>query len=118
VGAARYDLVFERGASYPLSLIWQDGDGTAKDLTGYTAKLQIRSSKGDSASSPLSERVSPGTITLGGAAGTVSMHWTPTETAAMTAGEEGWYDLLLTAGDGTVTRLLEGAATVQERVTQ
>lgn len=99
-------------------MIWQKGDGSAKNLTDYTAKLQIRASRGDSAAPPISERVSPASITLGGVAGTIIMEWTPVETAAMAVGELGWYDLLLTAVDGTVTRLLEGPVTVEDRVTQ
>jgi hypothetical protein len=57
-------------------------------------------------------------ITLGGAAGTITLSATATVTAALTAPFSGVYDLELVSGGGVVTRLLEGVATVSPEVTR
>ena len=55
------------------------------------------------------------TITLGGAAGTVTLAMTATQTAALSF-NKAFYDLELTL-TGTVTRILEGIITLSREVT-
>jgi hypothetical protein len=57
-------------------------------------------------------------ITLGDAAGTITLSATATVTAALTAPFSGVYDLELVSGGGVVTRLLEGSATISPEVTR
>jgi len=99
-----------------LTATWKDSAGTAVNLTGYTARLQVRATY-DSSSTILSLTSAAG-ITLGGAAGTIAITASATTTAALTAPFSGVYDLELVSGGGEVTRLLEGTATVSPEVSR
>jgi hypothetical protein len=112
----RYDLEIKQGATLSLTATWKDSSGTAVNLTGYTARLQVRATY-DSSSTILSLTSSAG-ITLGGAAGTIAITASATTTAALTAPWSGVYDLELVSGGGEVTRLLEGTATVSPEVSR
>jgi hypothetical protein len=112
----RYDLEIKQGATLSLTATWKDSTGTAVNLTGYTARLQVRATY-DSSSTILSLTSAAG-ITLGGAAGTIAITATATVTAALTAPFSGVYDLELVSGGGEVTRLLEGTATVSPEVSR
>jgi hypothetical protein len=76
------------------------------NLTGYTARMQIRETV-ESTATLHSMTTEDGGITLGGAAGTITLLISATDTAAFTF-ESGVYDLELVAGDGTVTTVIEG----------
>src|SRR6476659_7821206 len=41
--AAHQNLDCDQGAKFSQSLLWKDGDGAVIDLTGYTARMEIRS---------------------------------------------------------------------------
>jgi hypothetical protein len=111
-----YDLEIKQGATLSLTATWKDSAGAAINLTGYTARMQVRSAY-DATSTILSLTSSSG-ITLGGAAGTIAITASATVTAALTAPWAGVWDLELVSGGGVVTRLLEGAATVSPEVTR
>ena len=112
----RYDLEIKQGATLSLTATWRDSAGTAVNLTGYTARMQVRSTY-DSSTTILSLTSSSG-ITLGGVAGTIAITASATVTAALTAPWSGVWDLELVSGGGEVTRLLEGAASVSPEVTR
>ena len=112
----RYDLEIKQGATLSLTATWKDSAGTAVNLTGYTARMQVRSTY-DSSTTILSLTNGSG-ITLGGAAGTIAITASATVTAALTAPWSGVWDLELVSGGGEVTRLLEGAASVSPEVTR
>lgn len=117
--AAPIDLtVFaENGATFVQVLIWEDPAGVPIDLTGYTARAQVRPV-------PASDRVllsvsSPSSgIVLGGVAGTVTLTFSAAQTAALPHGRVGVWDLLLTSPTGIVTRLAEGAVSCSLSVTR
>jgi hypothetical protein len=111
-----YNLEIKQGATLSLTATWKDSSGTAVNLTGYTARMQIRSTY-DASATILSLTSSAG-ITLGGAAGTIAITASATTTAALTAPWSGVYDLELVSGGGEVTRLLEGTATVSPEVSR
>ena len=56
-------------------------------------------------------------ITLGGAAGTITLHISATDTAALTPGLY-VYDLEVVSGGGEVTRIIEGNFAVKAEVTR
>jgi hypothetical protein len=87
------------------------------NLGGYTARLNVRETY-SSASAILTLTTENNGITLGGAAGTITLTASATTTAALTAPFSGVYDLELVSGGGVVTRLLEGVATVSPEVTR
>ena len=88
---------------------------SVKDLSSYTAAMDIRRKQSDSTS--LASLTSGSGITLGGSAGTISIVLEDTETAAITPGPAVW-DLELIDADGKNTRLVEGTAEFTPSVTR
>jgi len=110
--AATYNLTIDQGSDFAIQLTLAE-NGSAKDLTGYSARAQLRPTK---ASSTLSATF---TCTVTDAsAGIVRMALGNSVSAALTAGIY-YYDLeIFTSGDGVVTRLIEGQATINQEVTR
>lgn len=111
-----YDLTLYQGASFTLTLTWKDAANAAINLTGYSAKMQIRYTAA-SPSVVLELSTTNGGISLGGTAGTITLNASASQTAALTEAT-GVYDLELTSGSGTVTRLLSGKYTLSPEVTK
>jgi len=88
--------------------------GTALNLTGYTARMQVREAA-DSTAYLLNLTSGTG-ITLGGTAGSVAVAITSAQSSAIDAGSYA-YDLELLSGS-QVTRLLQGAVNVSGNVTR
>lgn len=113
--AGTYDISVEQNATFSLTITWKNSAGSPIDLTGYTAKAVIQSQAGATLATLSSAGGVDGTITLGGAAGTIVL----TLPAAFTAGltpQIGMWDLLLTSGS-TKTRLLQGSVGISRGVT-
>ena len=90
-------------------------DNVAVNLTGYTARLQARIDV-DETDTILSLTTGAG-ITLGGAAGTITLDQTAGQTAVLPKGEY-VYDLELQSSGGVVTRLLQGELNISAEVTR
>tara|TARA_R110000868_G_C10713859_1_gene750204 strand:+ start:104 stop:457 length:354 start_codon:yes stop_codon:yes gene_type:complete len=116
MSAGRLNLICERGANFSAVLTWRDEAGVLVSLTGYTAEMDVRSTRIDTGTQLLTLTTSNSRIALGGAAGTITLTVLAADTAALTA-QTGWYDLLVTTSGGTVTRLFEGVFVIAERVT-
>lgn len=87
------------------------------DLTGYTARMQLRSNAGSDVVL-LELNTTNGGIAINPSTGTISLLITAAQTQAMDF-SNAVYDLQLTAADGvTVTRLVEGSISVEPGVTQ
>ena len=114
--AGTYTITIEQGATFSLPITWKDQLGNAVNLTGYTARLQVREEV-ESATPFLTLTTENGGIALGGAAGTITLTVTATATAALTA-SKGVYDLELISGGGVITRLLEGLVVIKKEVTR
>jgi hypothetical protein len=108
-----YDLVCPQGASFDKTFTWTIG-GTAVNLTGYTAAMQVRAYSDSSAA--LVSLTNGSGITLGGTAGTIGVAISAAVTTGLDAGSYA-YDLELYSGS-TVTRLLQGGFTVTGGVTR
>ena len=106
----------DQGATFSRAITWQDSQAVPVNLTGYTARMQVRDEV-DSASAALSLTTENSRISLGGTAGTITLLVSATDTAAVAAGEY-VYDLELVSGSGTVTRLIQGCFTVDAEVTR
>jgi hypothetical protein len=89
-------------------------DGTAWNLTGYVARMQVRRSANDSVK--LLDLVSPTNITLN-SSGQIVVNATATAMTAVPAGRY-VYDLEVESAGGEVTSLLEGRFVVKPEVTQ
>lgn len=132
MAAQTKNLYLEQGATFTRSFTYypadsvevdDDGDvtiiGPPYDLTGCTARMQIRRRPGGTVLLSLSS--DGGTITLGDAAGTVEMSAAETLTTAIPFRPrqyEAVYDLEIEFPDGRVDRVIEGAVTVSPDVTR
>jgi len=115
--ANKKDLTLDVGATFRLPIQWQQSDGTPYDLTGWTAKMQIRASYADD--TVLVEASSAnGRIDLTDAA----TGWLVVTIAAditTTLSGSGVYDIELTnPADGFVKRLLQGRMQFSPEVTR
>ena len=115
MAAGKHNFTCEQGATFSRVITINDNNDALLNLTGYTARMQVRSLV-DSASTLVDLTTENGGITLGGAAGTITLTINAATTAAIT--DDGVYDLELEAGDGTVTRLLEGLFRLSKEVTR
>lgn len=113
----KYNLRIYCGSTFNKVIAWKDESNNLINLTGWTARLQMRSSI--AADTPfMTLTTENGGITLGGAAGTISLMIVASATSAL-AIVEGVYDLQMIAPDGvTVTRLLEGFVFISPEVTR
>jgi zona occludens toxin (predicted ATPase) len=116
MAAATYDFDIEQGATLIKPIVWKDSTGTAVNLTGWTAKMQVRQSIA-SEDVLLEMSTSNGKITITPLTGSINLIFSAATTAAITW-KRGKYDLELTAADGTVVRLIEGQITVSQEITR
>jgi hypothetical protein len=114
MAAGTLGFTIEQGATFNLVLTWQV-NSTPVNLTGYTARLQARVDI-EETETILSMTTGAG-ITLGGAAGTITLSQTAIQTAVLPAGSY-IYDLELVSGAGVVTRLVQGDLLISPEVTR
>lgn len=112
----KYNFTIYQGATFGRVLTWKDENATPIDLTGYTARMHIRSSVDDD-TIIASLTTENGGITLGGEDGTITLTMSAATTTAITA-DSGLYDLELVNGGSAVTRLLEGNVIISKEVTR
>lgn len=116
---ANLDLTVYQGASWDYSLTW-NLSGTPVNLTGYSARMQIRPTY-DSSTVVLGLTSGTG-ITLGGTAGTIYLEASAATTAGFatenTPQEQYVYDLELVSPAGVVTRLVQGRVFIDPEVTR
>lgn len=86
------------------------------NLTGFTARMQIRETV-ESTTVLHSLTTENGGITLGGAAGTIALTISATDTAAFTF-DTAVYDLEVVSGGGVVTEIASGAVLMNNEVTR
>lgn len=117
MAAGVYDITIEQGADFNLPLTWKDGTGDPIDVSGYTARMQIRENfdSDDYIISLTSD--AGGGITLGGILGTVTVSISAADTATL-AQVEAVYDLELESPGGYVTRLTQGRVYISREVTR
>ena len=112
MAAANYDLTIDQGSTFVIDITVKES-GSVKDLTGYSARAQMRSTK-TAATVAASFSCSIPIPTNG----IVKMELPATTSSAMQAGLF-FYDLEIhTAGDAIVKRLIEGKVTLNQEVTR
>lgn len=114
--AGVHDITVEQGATFPLEVVYKDSTGAIVDLSGYTARMQIRKKK--SSTTTLSDSTTAnGEIVITAVAGKVVVTIPATTTAGF-EGRRAFYDLEIEDGSGFVTRLLEGDVCISKEVTK
>jgi hypothetical protein len=114
--AETHNITIEQGATFRLNITWNDSNGSPINLTGYTARMQVRKKHTSPDPPLLTFTTENGAITLGGAAGTIAVVGLATLTDDVDV-KTGVYDLELVNGT-EVTRLIEGAVTITPEVTR
>jgi hypothetical protein len=113
MSAARYNLVIDQGSDFAVSMVIKE-DGTVKDLSGFSARAQMRSSKNTTAVAATFTC----TVESPPTAGTIVMSLNAATSSALTAGTF-YYDMeVYTASDATVTRLIQGTVEVTREITR
>lgn len=116
MAAAYYDILIEQGATFVKNIIWKDSNGDPVDITGYTARMQIRRKKSSTTVEHSATTENDG-ITLGLTAGTIDILIPATDTAEFEF-TKGVYDLELVDPQGKVYRIIEGGVEVSKEVTR
>jgi hypothetical protein len=115
MASSTYDIAAEQGANYAATLTYRDSSNNLVNLTGYSARMQVRKTIGST--TPYLSLTQASGITLGGAAGTVAIAISAAALSAIPAGNY-VYDLELVSGAGAVVRLISGDFTVAGEVTR
>lgn len=112
MAAANYDLTIDQGSTFVIDVTINEG-GSVKDLSGYSARAQMRSTK------TASTVAASFTCTIPiPSNGIVKMELPAATSSGMTAGLY-FYDLEIhTSGDAIVKRLIEGKVTLNQEVTR
>ena len=126
MSAGRYDITVEQGATFDLPLRYKTPAGTPVNLTGYTARMQVREAPATAVFVEFNSTLTAnGFIFLtgtpqnreDGANGNVRVYMTAANTAAMPR-FAGRYDLELRDTTGYVIRLLEGQFKIEPEITR
>ena len=107
------NIFIDCGADYSTTVSVTDSTGSALDLTNYTAAAQIRK-KYESASATVAFTVA---FNSDRTTGKLDISLTGAQTASISHGRY-VYDVLITSGASAKTRVVEGIATFNPRVTQ
>lgn len=107
--AAKYDISVYRNADFTEQWTIQDSNGTAINLTGFSAELAIK--KSAEVSEKLLSLTSGSGITLGGVAGTIAISITDAQINSLKPKNLTYY-FTLTSGSVT-TRWIEGTFEVK-----
>ena len=110
--AAAYNLTIDQGSDFALDLVVKE-DNVVKDLTGYSARAQMRNTKSASAIAATFTCTVPSATD-----GEVKMQLLNSASSAISAGKY-YYDLeIYTASDVIVSRLMEGTVILTPEVTR
>ncbi len=104
-------MLIEQNATFSTTVNVVDSAGAAVNLYGYSASTQMRKSY-----YATSATIITSTIT-GNANGEITLSMTAANTANLTPGRS-VFDLLITAPNGTKTRVIEGIVVISPGVTQ
>ena len=106
----------EQGAVLNRLITWKDANGIAMNLTGFSARLAIKTAY-DVAGYTFEMTTSNGRIILGGVAGTITLYASANDTDDIGAGSY-VYDLkLIPASSADAVRILQGDFVVTPQVT-
>jgi len=109
--AAKANIVLDQGTTFITYLALTNTDGTVLDLTGYTARGQIRKWYTSNSYTTFTITITQPTD------GYINLALTANTTANMEPGRY-VYDIEAVNGAGAITRVIEGIVTVTPEVTK
>lgn len=111
----KVNLTIEQGTTFRYKFAWVDAKKRAINLTGFTARMQIKAAITDSAF--LVELTTANSkLAISEPTGIVSLYLSDAETTAFTW-SKGVYDIELISPTGDVYRMVSGSVTVSKEVT-
>jgi len=113
--AGQKNFEVDQNATFNFVLEYKDDEDNAIDLTGASAKMQIRDTKGGSKLAVTLTSPSGG-ITIDGPLGTLNIKMTPTQTNKLFYPKSS-YDVMVVDSNGNKIKLLEGFMTLNRSVT-
>lgn len=116
MAAGYHHFIIEQGATFQNTLTLKDSSDAVINLTGYSAEMDLRKNQDDS-TEVITLTVVNSRVVMGGAAGTVKLVISASDTSALTVGD-GVYDIELTDADGKVDRILEGTYSIRGNVSR
>lgn len=126
MASALYDITAEQGSTYGQVMTCRDAAGTLIDLSGFTARMQVRDGYAGEAAI-LDLTTENGGIALGGVLGTITLAISASDLAAISLppaiaqtgrpSKPFVYDLEIVSG-AVVTKLLYGTFTITGEVTR
>lgn len=111
--AGIYRLTIDQGTTVRIPLRWMRDDEPV-DLTGATARMEIRTTYGGELLARLDTE--NGGLVLGGEDGTIQINIPPSMSSAWTV-RTAVYDIELVEPNGDIIRLLQGAVVISPEVT-
>ena len=114
------DIKIEQGATFILPVYYKDNEGEPIDLTGYTAKMQIRQTKNSEDPALVELTTENDGIVITAEEGLVTIFISSEITSALSVLTNGVYDFFLFAPEssGLVYKDLQGKVTVEGRATK
>ena len=105
----------DQNTTFTFTVEYKDNSGNPIDITGASAKMQVRDTKGGSKLA-FSLTSPSGGITIDGPNGKLTIKITPTQTNKLFYPKSS-YDIMLTDSNLNKTKLLEGFITLSRSVT-
>ena len=116
MAAGFHHFIIEPGATFQQTLTLKDSSDAVINLTGFTAEMDLRKNQDDS-NEVITLTTANSRISMGGAAGTITLTISATDSAALSVGD-GVYDLETTDSNGKVDRILEGTYSIRGNVSR
>ena len=106
MAAGIYNLSIEQGSSWELRMAIDSSEGVELNIAGYTFDAKIARSYYDEAP------ITINTLIINAATGTIKLSLTPSQTTTLDSAIEYIYDVDMESPSGTITRLMEGRASI------
>ena len=112
MSAGRYNLFIDQGSDFAIEFTINENDAV-KDLTGFSARAQMRPTRASSTLSATFTCTIPTPTN-----GVIKMELGHATSSALAAGRY-FYDLeIFTSGDASVTRVMQGEVDISQEVTR
>lgn len=116
MASKHYDILIEQGSTFYLTVNVKNPDGTVKNISSYTGRMQIRPSF-NSTTIYVDANTGNGMVTILGSQGQVTVT-IPGNTTDTYSWSSGVYDLEIDNGSGDIIRLVSGSVSLSQQVTR